>query len=298
MEQVLILIGNPDQTGDVAPAAELAHRALAAAGGVAEGVLRLGPDAAEFAFAGLSPEAAQTAVRAALAGRPFDLAALPRAGRRKRLLVADMDSTIIGCECIDELADFAGLRAKVAGITERAMRGELDFKSALQARVAMLSGLPESVLEQTYRERVRLNPGARELVQTMRRNGAMTALVSGGFTYFTSRVREACGFAIDQGNELLLESGRLTGEVRRPILDSGAKLAMLERLRQEGALDATETLAVGDGANDLPMVQAAGLGVAYRAKPLVAASARARIDHGNLTALLYLQGYRREEFVT
>ncbi|MCW5730279.1 MAG: phosphoserine phosphatase SerB [Alphaproteobacteria bacterium] len=298
MEQVLILIGNPDRTGEIAPAAELTRRALAAAGGVAEDVLRLGPDAAEFAFAGLSPEAAQTAARAALAGRPFDLAALARAGRRKRLLVADMDSTIIGCECIDELADFAGLRAEVAGITERAMRGELDFKAALEARVAMLRGLPETVLEQTYRERVRLNAGARELVQTMRRNGAMTALVSGGFTYFTSRVREACGFAFDQGNELLFDAGRLTGEVRRPILDSGAKLAMLERLREEGALDASETLAVGDGANDLPMVRAAGLGVAYRAKPLVAASARARIDHGDLTALLYLQGYRREEFVT
>lgn len=298
MEQVLILIGNPGRELDLAHAGETARRALARAGGTPGEMRLLGPAAAECDFTGLARQPAGNAVRAAIGDRPIDVAVLPIANRRKRLLVADMDSTIIGCECIDELADFAGLRAEVAGITERAMRGELDFRAALEARVAMLRGLPEAVLEQTYRERVRLNPGARELVQTMRRHGAMTALVSGGFTYFTGRVRDECGFDFDQGNELLFEAGRLTGEVRRPILDSGAKLAALERLGRERGLAAAETMAVGDGANDLPMVQAAGLGVAYRAKPLVASSALARIDHGDLTALLYLQGYRREEFVS
>ena len=234
----------------------------------------------------------------ALNNLPVDYAVISTKGRRKRLLIADMDSTIIDCECIDELADFAGVKAKVAAITERAMRGDLDFKAALAERVAMLAGLSEDILEKTFRERVRLTPGARTLVQTMRNHDAYAALVSGGFTYFTNRVRDACGFNYDQANVLLQKNGTLTGEVQNPILDGDAKLAALIRLSVENVIPLEQTLAVGDGANDLPMIQASGLGVAYKAKPKVAASAKVRINHADLTALLYLQGYHRDEFAT
>ena len=241
--------------------------------------------------------AVEDAVRTALMGRPIDVALLPLDGRRKALLIADMDSTMIGQECIDELADLVGKRTIVSAITERAMRGELDFPAALRERAAMLRGLPLDRLRDTYERRITLNPGARHLVMTMRKHGAFTALVSGGFTYFTGRVREAAGFDHDQANILETEDGALTGIVREPILGQDAKREALERLARARGIDLAGTLAVGDGANDLAMIGIAGLGVAFHAKPKVAAAARVRIDHGDLTALLYLQGYRRSEFV-
>jgi phosphoserine phosphatase len=230
-------------------------------------------------------------------GLKLDVNLMATAMRRKKLLVADMDSTIINVECLDELADMAGLKPKIAAITERAMRGELEFEAALRERVGMLKGLKLSALERTYAERVRLNPGAKSLLATMRRDGAHTMLVSGGFGYFTSRVAEAAGFHVERGNTLLDDGAALTGEVGHPILGREAKLQALEEAATRLKLDYAETLAVGDGANDLAMIQRAGMGVAYHAKPLVAAAAGASIDHNDLIALLYLQGYRDEEII-
>ncbi len=207
-----------------------------------------------------------------------------------------MDSTIIGCECIDELADMVGLKDKVSAITERAMRGEIDFAAALRERVAMLKGLPLADLARCYDERVRLNPGARTLVRTMRAGGAECFLVSGGFTVFTARVAEAAGFTANRANILLDDGETLTGRVADPILGREAKLQALEEEAARLGLALSQTLAVGDGANDLMMIEAAGLGVAYRAKPVVSAQADARIDHADLTALLYFQGYSFEDF--
>jgi len=232
-----------------------------------------------------------------LKGRPIDIVVQPAEGRRKRLLVADMDSTIIGQECIDELAEFVGLRAEISAITEQAMRGEIDFEEALLSRVALLKGLPESVLEETYRGKISLNPGARTLVQTMKKFGARCALVSGGFTFFTERVAAAAGFDVNEANELTIRDGVLSGDVRRPIRGREAKENALLRIAGELGLSLSQTLAVGDGANDLDMIGAAGLGVAYHAKPKVAAAADASIRYGDLTALLYLQGVPRTEFV-
>lgn len=228
---------------------------------------------------------------------PIDVCVVPAANRRKRLLVADMDSTVIGQECIDEMADVMGLKPRVAAITERAMRGELDFEAALRARLGLLAGIGEADLEAVFRERVTLDPGARTLVATMRASGARCALVSGGFTFFTARVAAAAGFDEHHANQLEMADGRLTGHVVGPILGREAKLATLERLRAAHGLGAADTLAVGDGANDLAMIGAAGLGVAYHAKPVVAAEAHAAIRHCDLSALLFLQGYRREEHV-
>jgi len=219
------------------------------------------------------------------------------ANRRKKLLIADMDSTIIEQECIDELADYAGKHAEISYITERAMRGEIDFEAALKSRVAMLKGLPVSALEATFRDRITLAPGAKTLVATMNRLGAVTALVSGGFTFFTSRITAAAGFQTAQANDLIIENGVLNGEVAEPILGRAAKQAALERLSAEHGLGLEETLAAGDGANDLAMLTRAGLGVAFHAKPAVADAAHARINHSDLTALLYLQGIGQAEFV-
>lgn len=291
MQHILVLIADPEtrplDTTDVALAADVL-------GDVAGAARWLSPARAVEMSCGAFTD--QAALRDAFEDAPIDIAIVPAAERRKQLLVADMDSTIITVECLDELADFAGLKPKIAAITERAMRGELDFKAALRERVGMLAGLDESALARAYGERVHLTPGARTLVTTMRQHGAYTALVSGGFTYFTSRVREAAGFDEDSANSLVIDGGRLAGKVVEPILDSSAKLATLQRLAHERGLAPEQTLAVGDGANDLPMLQAAGLGVAYRAKPKVAAAAQARIEHGDLTALLYLQGYADEDF--
>ncbi len=236
------------------------------------------------------------AVTKALAGASIDAIATPAEGRRKALLVADMDSTIVTGETLDELADFAGLKGRIAAITARAMNGELDFKAALRERVAMLKGLPVDALERTWR-RISLTPGAHELVATMRAHGAYTVLVSGGFTFFTSRVAALCGFHLHRSNALLDDGSVLTGCVAEPILDRDTKLAMLTGLAAARGLKLSATLAVGDGANDLDMLRAAGLGVAFRAKPIVAAAARARVDHADLRALLFAQGYRSEEIV-
>jgi phosphoserine phosphatase len=225
----------------------------------------------------------------------LDINIVRTANRRKRLLIADMDSTIVGCECIDELADFVGLKPKVAAITERAMRGELDFASALRERVALLKGLPLDAMAHVYSERVKLNPGAQELTATMRRNGGYAVLVSGGFTYFTRRVAAAAGFDTHQGNLLADDGHALSGRVEEPILGREAKLEALERNVERLGWSTDDVLAVGDGANDLDMIKRAGLGVAYHAKPVVAAAAGASIVHGDLIGLLYLQGYRQGE---
>ena len=227
---------------------------------------------------------------------PIDIVVQPVMGRRKKLFLADMDSTMIGQECIDELADFVGLKAHVAGITERAMRGEIEFEPALRERVALLKGLPVDVVDKVIGERITLTPGGRELVATMRAYGAYTCLISGGFTLFTKVIAEKIGFQENRGNDLIVRDGKLTGEVKEPVLGRDAKLATLVELRESFDLDNIDTLVVGDGANDLGMVQEAGLGVAYHAKPAVAAAAAARIDYGDLTALLYAQGFAREEF--
>ncbi|MGB6637928.1 MAG: phosphoserine phosphatase SerB [Bradyrhizobium sp.] len=228
---------------------------------------------------------------------PVDIVVQPRAARRKKLFLADMDSTMIGQECIDELADFVGLKAHVAAITERAMRGEIAFEPALRERVALLKGLSTDVVDKVIKERITLTPGGRELVATMRAHGAGTCLISGGFTLFTQAIAEKIGFQENRGNELIVRDGKLTGEVKEPILGRAAKLAALIELREAFDLDNIDTLVVGDGANDLGMIGEAGLGVAFHAKPAVAASAAARVDYGDLTALLYAQGFKREEFV-
>ena len=237
-------------------------------------------------------------VRELMDGEPIDVVIQPDEHRRKRLFVADMDSTMIGQECIDELADYAGLKAHVAAITERAMRGEIAFAPALRERVALLRGLPASVVDAVIAERIRLTPGGRTLVATMRVNGAYTCLVSGGFTAFTERIGAMIGFHEQRANVLQVDAdGRLSGTVAEPILGREAKRVTLIELTGRHRLTRDDTLAAGDGANDIAMIEAAGLGVAYHGKPAVAVAAAARIDHGDLTALLYAQGYRRQEFV-
>lgn len=245
--------------------------------------------AADIPFAA-DPAAARAALEGALPG--VDVVVQPAAGRGKRLLVADMDSTMITVECIDELADYAGLKAEVAAVTERAMRGELDFEGALDARVRLLAGLEEAAIDRCLAERVRIMPGAKALVRTMRARGGRCVLVSGGFTRFAEPVAAQIGFDRVVANRLLIADGRLTGEVERPVVGAVTKEAVL---RAEAG-DLAEAMAVGDGANDLPMIRAAGLGVAYRAKPVVAAAAAARVEHGDLTALLYAQGIARAEW--
>ncbi|MCC6776046.1 MAG: phosphoserine phosphatase SerB [Hyphomicrobiales bacterium] len=237
-------------------------------------------------------------VRGALAGAAVDVIVQPRHRRRKKLFLADMDSTIIGQECIDELADYVGLRAHVAAITERAMRGEIAFEPALRERVALLRGLPATVADQVIAQRITLTPGAATLLATMRRHGARSCLVTGGFTLFAERVAAMAGFDESRANMLEVDAaGTLTGRLIEPIFGSDAKLGTLRELSSRHGLAAEDTMVAGDGANDIAMIEAAGLGVAYHAKPKVAGAAAARIDHGDLTALLYLQGYRRAEFV-
>ncbi len=249
-----------------------------------------------FTPGGADDKAVAERLRTALKDLPVDVVVQPLAGRRKKLFVADMDSTMIGQECIDELADYAGLKARVATITERAMRGEIAFEPALRERVALLKGLPVTVVDEVIEKRIALTPGARTLVATMRANGALTCLVSGGFTLFTGRVGAMIGFDEHRGNTLIVEDGKLAGRVAEPILGRDAKLAALIELRNRLGLSPHDALAAGDGANDIPMLQAAGLGVAYHAKPKVAEAAHARIEHGDLTALLYCQGYARADF--
>ena len=235
--------------------------------------------------------------RVTLDGAPVDVIVQPVAHRRKKLFLADMDSTMIGQECIDELAAEVGLKDHVAEITERAMRGELEFEPALRERVALLKGLPENVVDRVIAERITLTPGARALVRTMRAHGVKTALVSGGFTLFTQRIADMIGFDENRANHLVVENGAFAGRVEEPILGKQAKLDALVDLTAKLGIDPRDTMAAGDGANDLAMLQRAGLGVAYHAKPAVAAAAHARIEHGDLTALLYAQGYARADFV-
>ncbi|MBP0445165.1 phosphoserine phosphatase SerB [Roseomonas sp. SSH11] len=295
MSHVLTLIAPP---GQISPGMITRIRdALAALGAdpsapdwLAEG------EAVDLPFSGLDPDQAAAAARAALQAAPVDTIAQPVEGRRKRLLIADMDSTIVTSETLDELAAYAGLKERVAEITRRSMNGELDFSAALRERVAMLKGLALDALEATWRE-THLMPGARALVRTMSANGAHCALASGGFTFFTGRVAELCGFQSHHSNTLIDDGKVLSGTVAEPIFDRDAKLATLTRLAAEKGLSMSATIAVGDGANDLAMIGAAGLGVAYRAKPVVASAARARVDHADLRALLYAQGYRATEIL-
>jgi phosphoserine phosphatase len=290
MSHVLVLISNPADPAVSGAVARVAARAAGTADGevrwLAEGI------ACELD----APPGAAAKVREVLGDTPVDIALLPTAHRRKQLLVADMDSTIIEQECIDEMAEVLRLRAHIAAITERAMRGELEFADALRERVALLEGIGKSALHEIA-AKLTLTPGARALVRTMRAAGGYCALVSGGFTLFTEQVAGRAGFNENRANELLFKGGVLSGAVREPVLGAEAKVAALRQLQAERGLDRRATMAVGDGANDLAMIAAAGLGVAFRAKPIVAEAADVRIDHGDLTALLYLQGYREDEFV-
>jgi phosphoserine phosphatase len=296
MTHVATLICNPERRA-------LDHAAVALAVGVlatAQDVRVLDPGIAvdiPFTPGGADDKAVAVRLRTALKDHPIDVDVQPLTNRRKRLFVADMDSTMIEQECIDELADYVGMKTHVAAITERAMRGEIAFEPALRERVALLKGLPVTVVDDVIAKRITLTPGGRTLIATMRANGAHSCLVSGGFTLFTSRISAMIGFDEHRGNTLMVEDGTLAGSVQEPVLGREAKLATLVELRDRLSLSADDTLAAGDGANDIPMLEAAGLGVAFRAKPKVAEVAQARIDHGDLTALLYLQGYARADFV-
>ncbi len=236
--------------------------------------------------------------RSALEPIGVDVVVQPGEGRRRQMLVADMDSTMISVECIDELADYAGVKAQVAEVTEQAMRGELDFEAALKARVALLRDLDESAIDRCLEERVRLTPGAKILVRTMRAHGASCLLVSGGFTRFADPVAERIGFDQAISNVLETKDGRLTGTVEQPIFGADGKLEAMKAAALERRLPLAAVMAVGDGANDIPMLKAAGIGIAFRAKPAVAAMADARIDQSDLTALLHAQGYPRSTWAT
>lgn len=292
MKNVLVLIANPARpTLDSGTVKSIVNilRSTGAAVGAPDW---LAPGAAcDIPFEG--PTMAGPPMELGMTG--IDTVILPAAGRRKKLLVADMESTMIENEMLDELADFLGLREKIAGITARAMNGEIDFAAALDARVELLKGLPVSALDEAAR-RIVYMPGGATLIATMKKHGATCALVSGGFTYFTRMVRERLGFDFDAANILNHDGRILAGTVTLPILGKEAKLATLRRLADERGLSLADAVTVGDGANDLPMLQAAGLGVAFHAKPMVAAQVAARIIHGDLTSLLYLQGYRRSDF--
>lgn len=298
MKSVLTLIVAPDKEKLKPHLVENVCTALAEAGALVIGKEWLSPDiACDIVFSRIENAQAEVLAAKELAGLAADCVSQSTEDRQKKLLISDMDSTMITIECIDEIADFAGVKTQVADITERAMRGEIDFIGALRERVALLKGVPENTLRQVYDERVKFMPGARELVKTMRAYGAYTMLVSGGFEYFTAKVQSALGFHDNSANQLEVKDGKLTGQVIEPILDKQAKLHTLMQLSNDKQIGLSCTLAVGDGANDLPMITAAGLGVAYHAKPLVQQSARVRINHCDLKALLYIQGYKEEEIV-
>ena len=292
MTHVATLIGSPDA---LAPATlALARAALP---GTSE-PKQLGPDAADISFSsstGIDQRGLAKHLRGLVHG--IDVVVQPAAHRRKKLFLVDMDSTMIGQECIDELADYAGLKARVAAITERAMRGEIAFEPALRERVALLKGMPVKIIDVVIEKRITLTPGARTLVATMRANGTHTCMVSGGFTLFTDIIAKKIGFDETHANRLMLEGDKLAGMVKEPVFGRDAKRATLVELRTRLKLAKHDTLAAGDGANDMDMIAVAGLGVAYHAKPKLAEAAIARIDHGDLTALLYVQGYRKDEFV-
>ena len=294
MAFVATLVANPSNPVLTPAIAEKAAEAVGASGlyWLADGV------ACDIALRdGSDIHAARDTILAAIGDAPVDLAVQEAETRRKKLLIADMDSTMIGQECIDELAAEVGLKDKVAAITARAMNGEIAFEPALRERVALLKGLPVSVIGEVIDKRITLTPGGRELIATMKARGYHTALVSGGFTVFTSRIAETLGFHENRANILLAADGRLTGEVAEPILGRQAKVDALTEIAARLGISPQEAMAVGDGANDLGMLHLSGAGVALHAKPAVAAEAKIRIDHGDLTALLYLQGYRKSDFV-
>ncbi|MGF6174163.1 phosphoserine phosphatase SerB [Ensifer sp. 4252] len=294
MALVATLIANPSNPVLTPALAEAAADAVRASGlyWLADGV------ACDLALTdGTDLFAAEAALRGALNGTPVDVAVQDADTRRKKLLIADMDSTMIGQECIDELAAEVGLKDKVAAITARAMNGEIAFEPALIERVALLKGLPSSVVGDVIARRITLTPGGPELIATMKAKGYYTALVSGGFTVFTGPVADMLGFQENRANTLIEKDGTLTGEVAEPILGKQAKVDALLDIAGRLGISTDEALAVGDGANDLGMLQLAGTGVALHAKPVVAEQAKVRIDHGDLTALLYLQGYRKTDFV-
>ncbi|ACM26977.1 phosphoserine phosphatase SerB [Agrobacterium sp. SHOUNA12C] len=294
MAFVATLIANPSNPVLAPAIAERASDAVKASGlyWLADGI------ACDIALRdGTDLEAAETDIRAVIGSAPIDLVIQDAETRRKKLLIADMDSTMIGQECIDELAAEVGLKDRVATITARAMNGEIAFEPALRERVALLKGLPISVVDEVIAKRITLTPGGPELIATMRAKGYYTALVSGGFTVFTSRIAATLGFDEDRANILLEDNGILTGHVAEPILGKQAKVDALNDIAEKLGISTDDALAVGDGANDLGMLQLAGSGVALHAKPSVAAEARMRIDHGDLTALLYIQGYRKSDFV-
>jgi phosphoserine phosphatase len=292
---VATLVANPLQPAVTDDVIDLAAEALGQE--TERSVLARGIAADLILKAPAEPRAVEKALRSALLRQPVDIVVQPLGQRRKRLFLADMDSTMIGQECIDELADYVGLKAEVSEITERAMRGEIAFEPALRERVALLKDLPVGVVDEIIASRITLTPGGRALVQTMRANGAYTCLVSGGFTLFTGPVAAKIGFDEHRSNHLILNSEKLAGQVEEPILGREAKLATLIELREHFSLAPHETMAVGDGANDLAMLGEAGLGVAFRAKPAVAAPAHARIEHADLSALLYAQGYAESDIV-
>jgi phosphoserine phosphatase len=287
---VLCLIANP---ADPALDANLVNRVHSAVGGEINWLTQR--IAAEIVKPKLTT--AVEAAREIVGHKPIDVAMVPLANRRKKLLIADMDSTMIDQECIDELADAVGIKQQVAEITARAMNGELDFEAALRTRVGLLKGLPVRQMEEVRRERITFAAGGRALVQTMKTHGAFTSLVSGGFTFFADYIGKRIGFDEAMANILDVEGDVLAGTVREPIVGREAKLSRLKTLAAFHDIPLAAALAVGDGANDLDMIRAAGLGVALHAKPVVAAEAQVKIDHGDLTALLYLQGYSDEEIV-
>ena len=295
MAFVATLVANPSNPVLTPSLAEKAADAVKASGlyWLADGI------ACDIALRdGSDLSAAESAIRAVIGSEPVDLAIQDAETRRKKLLIADMDSTMIGQECIDELAAEVGLKDKVAAITARAMNGEIAFEPALRERVALLKGLPVSVIDEVIEKRITLTPGGRELIATMKSKGYYTALVSGGFTVFTSRIAATLGFDENRANLLLDADGRLTGAVAEPILGKQAKVDALTEISERLGISPEDAMAVGDGANDLGMLHLSGAGVALHAKPAVAAEAKIRIDHGDLTALLYLQGYRKSDFVT
>jgi phosphoserine phosphatase len=290
MDRIIVLIASPPAEGFEAAL----NKALASV--QAKSFRWLAPgEACEFVPAGRAD--CETGLRAFFGDLAIDIAAVPLADRRKRLLIADMDSTMIAQECIDELAAVAGVGDRVSAITLRAMKGELDFETALRERLALLAGLSVEHVDGLLAA-TRFTEGGRTLVQTMKAHGASTILVSGGFSRFTSHVAEMLGFDEHHANDLILKDGRLTGQAREPILGRNAKLAALRAARDRLGIPNSLTMAVGDGANDVDMIEEAGLGVAFHAKPVLRERAHVRIDHGDLTALLYLQGYSRDEFVS
>ncbi|WP_064682673.1 phosphoserine phosphatase SerB [Rhizobium bangladeshense] len=295
MALVATLVANPSNPVLTPGIAEQAAEAVEASGlyWLADGVacdiaLRDGRDA----------HAAEANILAVIASAPIDLVIQEQEIRRKKLLIADMDSTMIGQECIDELAAEVGLKEKVAAITARAMNGEIAFEPALRERVALLKGLPISVVDEVIARRITLTPGGPELIATMKSKGHYTALVSGGFTVFTKPIAATLGFDENRANTLLEDDGILSGFVAEPILGKQAKVDALSEISARLGISPKEAIAVGDGANDLGMLQLAGSGVALHAKPTVAAQAQMRINHADLTALLYIQGYRKTDFVT